>query len=55
MPMAGTRNRYSHGCQTKKDASDASLRSKKPPTIMVKKPLSSRNMTMKTYATGEVK
>ena len=35
--------------------SDASPRSKKPPTMKVKNPVSSRKMTMNTYATGEEK
>ena len=49
MPAAGTRNRYSHGCQLKNGReSEASPSSKNPPSMKVKKPLSSRKMTMNT-------
>src|SRR3978361_138910 len=55
MPAAGTRNRYNHGCHVKKDTKDASPRSKKLPTVKVKKPVSSRKITRNTHTTGEVK
>src|SRR5688572_12767267 len=55
IPAAGTKNRYSQGCHVKKETSEASPRSKKLPTVKVKNPVSSKKMTRKTYATGEVK
>jgi len=55
MPTAGTRNRYNHGCHRKNATNDASPRSKKCPTMKVKKPVNSMKMTMNTYATGEAK
>jgi hypothetical protein len=48
MPTAGTSTRNSHGCQAKNAARLASPRSKKLPTVKVKKPVSSRNMTRNT-------
>src|SRR5713226_6765477 len=48
MPTAGTRTRYSQGCQPKKAARLASPRSKKLPAVKVKKPVSSRKITRNT-------
>ena len=48
LPTAGTRNRYSQGCQVKNDTSEASPRSKKLPMVKVKNPVSSRKMIRNT-------
>src|SRR5580692_6643553 len=55
IPTAGTRNKYSQGCQTKNGSRSASPRSKNRPTMKVKKPVRSRKITMNTYATGDEK
>jgi hypothetical protein len=48
MPAAGTRNRYSQGCQMKNEISEASPRSKNPPAMNVKNPFMSRKITRNT-------
>jgi len=48
MPTAGTRTRYSQGCQPKNAPRLASPRSKNCPAVKVKKPVSSRKMTRNT-------
>src|SRR6202007_2401710 len=55
IPTAGTRKRKSQGGHTKNVRRSADPRSKNLPTMKVKKPVSSRKMTIKTYATGEEK
>src|SRR3989442_15420243 len=55
MPTAGTRTRYSHGCQPKNAARLASPLSKKLPAVKGKKPGGGGKITRKTKATREGK